>query len=333
MQVAQRWGGVDAEVVGEPGAGALVVVEGVGGAPASVEREHQLPRQALVERVFPRRVVEGGEELGVLAEPQRDVVAVQLRGEPLPLDGVAQRVEPRGVHGREGLPSPQGQRPVAQVQRDGVVLRGAGPRDEIAEEVQVDGGGVDGQPVAAGLLVDTGGRRGGVRAAEDRTEPGQIAVESAPETRRWLLAPHPLAETVHRDDAVGVDQQRGEDAALPGMAEIGPLLAHPHLDVAQHREPRHLRHLRPLLRPPRTPECSPVAIGSRGDPRHEAEKRYRCDRRHAPARDRPIQGPLKVPAKSAAHAGSSRGKRGNQLVSGGPTPAGHRPGGREHGTM
>jgi hypothetical protein len=61
--------GVDAEILGQPGPGLLNVVQRVDLAPASVERQHELPGEAFVERECgsPREQVR--QDVGVPAAP------------------------------------------------------------------------------------------------------------------------------------------------------------------------------------------------------------------------------------------------------------------------
>ena len=137
MQPAQRPAGIRAELVEEPQPHGLVSGQGVGLPPAPVQGEHQLAGQPLVQRVRRRLRGQLGEQLGMPAGAQRPVVAVELGGEPLGVEGVADLVRPRGVQGGERLPAPEAQGLIEDRRALRRVVGRAGLGDEPAEPVQV----------------------------------------------------------------------------------------------------------------------------------------------------------------------------------------------------
>jgi hypothetical protein len=103
----QRTPGVGAQLVAQPAAQPAVGVQGVGLPAAAELGEHQLAGQPLVEGVLPQRRGERAEQVGVSAGPQCGVVAVQLRREPLGLQGRADTGEPRRVDAGQRFSAPQ----------------------------------------------------------------------------------------------------------------------------------------------------------------------------------------------------------------------------------
>jgi hypothetical protein len=68
---------------------------------------------------------------------------------------------------------------------------------------------------------------------EHPPQPRHVAVEHLARPLRRALAPHPVGEAVDGNHAVGVHEQRGQHAPLPGGADVHGAAVGPHLDVAQ----------------------------------------------------------------------------------------------------
>ncbi|MDF2976688.1 MAG: hypothetical protein K0S40_1416 [Actinomycetospora sp.] len=242
VDLAKPGPGVRAQFVAQPAAHLLVGVEGVGLPAAADLGEHELAGQALVERVG----AEGGGDLDdqvpVPPRAQCGVVAVQGDREALGAQRGAQVREPRGVDRGERLPAPEAQRPV--VERRGVrgPVGGAGLGDQLPEPVEVHRRRVGREHVTPGAAgdADTGD------VGQEVPQAGHVGREGVAGPVRGLVRPHPVDEPVDRDGTAHVDEQRREDAALPGVPGVELVAVEPDVDVAQ--QPELDGHSRP---PPR----------------------------------------------------------------------------------
>ncbi|OMI36250.1 hypothetical protein SPAR_27166 [Streptomyces sparsogenes DSM 40356] len=217
MEPAQRGAGVGAQLVGQPPPDVLVPIQRVRDPPAAVQGGDELAHHPLVQRMPLRPSGQLGQQLGVVAVAQPDVGEAQLGGEPLLVHGGAQRVEPGGVHGGEGVPAPQ---PEGLLQERGgvlVPLRGAGLGHQVAEAVQVHRRGIGAEQVSAGLPGDAhllgGGRQG-------PAQPGDAAVQRVQGALRWPVGPHPVDQLLRRHHPVGVHQQRRQHAPLARVPQV-----------------------------------------------------------------------------------------------------------------
>ena len=82
LKVAQRGPRLDSQLVDERPAGVLVDVERVGLASGPVQREHELPSEALSKRLAPNERLELGHELCMAAERELSVNRVREGAEP-----------------------------------------------------------------------------------------------------------------------------------------------------------------------------------------------------------------------------------------------------------
>ncbi len=138
LEVAQRPARLDAELLHQRAARRLVGVERVALAAAAVEAQHQLPLEALAERVLRRQGLQLPGERRMPAAGEVGVEAALQRDQP-------QIVEPRDLRLRERLvgevgerrPAPQGER-VAQRRRGRAVVRALRPGDEPLEARDVE---------------------------------------------------------------------------------------------------------------------------------------------------------------------------------------------------
>ncbi len=137
VHLAQRGARVGAQLLDEPAANPLVGGERVGLATAAVLREHELPGQALVERVDAGRGGDLTEELGMPSRGEGRVVAVERGGEPLGLQPGAQIGEPRHVERGERIAPPQAKGPLEQRCRLRRPVGGPRAGDQVPEQVQV----------------------------------------------------------------------------------------------------------------------------------------------------------------------------------------------------
>ena len=229
MHDAKRWARIDTELVDEPFAHLPIGVESVGLPAAAVLGQHQLPCQALVERVGLQSRSELAEQIGVPSGAQRGVVAIQRDRKPLHLKGIPKVVEPWRVERRERLTSPQRQRRVEQRRGGGRVRRRAGLGGHVAESVHVDRQRIGRQHVAARLPDDL--HVAGV--GEQLAQPRQVAGQRVACPVRSVVRPHPVDQLVRRNRSVHVDQQRRQHTPLAGVADVQPLPVEAGLDVAE----------------------------------------------------------------------------------------------------
>jgi hypothetical protein len=172
----------------------------------------------------------------VPSQQQGHVVAVEFGGPPLPVQAVPDGVDPRGVQGGQRLAAPQPDRLLQQGGRVGVSAGGARLGEQPMEAVQIDGHWVDGQQVACGSPADVDVVGGG----QIPPQPRQVAVEHFPGPLRWAIRPDAVHQLLDRHAAVGIHQQRGQHAALPGRSDVQDAVVDVGLDLAE--QPERHRH-------------------------------------------------------------------------------------------
>ena len=102
MLPLQRRTRVEAELVGELHAQPVVHLQGVGLAAGPVQGEHELPDQALPERVRRDQLGEVGHHLVPATEPQLQLEALLDRGEPLFFEPRRRRFDSSAAPGPAG---------------------------------------------------------------------------------------------------------------------------------------------------------------------------------------------------------------------------------------
>ena len=183
-------------------------------AAGAIQRDHQRPREVLVQRVL------GGEPFE-LAGRLRRRPSVDERARPVRLGPPAQLVEAPDLglgevdagQLRERRPAPQRQRFVEGAQPDGRGQR-RGPVHQRLEASRVHLLGRDLQPVAGAGTRQRGGGQ----------EPAQVRQAHRQRARRGAgidPGPRGLQQRVGRDRAAGVEQQAAEDEALLGSRRRG----------------------------------------------------------------------------------------------------------------
>jgi hypothetical protein len=175
---------LEPELVGKHAPGVLECLERVGLAATAVEREHQLPPEALPERVVGERRTERRRELAVLAEGEPDLEAFLERVD------VQHRPAPQGERGGDGV------RRALDVVRP---QRSAGLHEQLFELHGIDARVL--QRVAVG-------RAGDRLLSERRAEPGNVVMERIPRSGRELLAPEAVDERVDVDQAAVRERQQ-----------------------------------------------------------------------------------------------------------------------------
>jgi hypothetical protein len=233
VQAAQRGAGLGAQFRGEPAADPVVVRERLGRPAAAVQRHQRLPGERLVERVLRGPGDETVDDGGVPTRPQHQLVAFAFGPAAAAVPLVAYRVEPGRVERAERLAAAQRERLLDAVQGLPVIGRGSGLPDEVVEPVQVDRERVDPDQVSGPLPLQRGAGRG-----ERVAQAGDVAVKGIPRPARQPVAPGPLHQRVGRDRPAGHDQQDGQHAALPVVAQVdGRAVAAVRRDVPEQPEP------------------------------------------------------------------------------------------------
>jgi hypothetical protein len=193
----------------------LVHLERLRLAPGSVEREHQLPAEALAKAMLAHQELQLGDEIGVAAEREIDL-------DPLLDSRQAQFLEPVYLGLRKALVGEIAQRRSAPQRQGGLEryrraaeiafrARGACLVPQPLESIEVELFRLEVQHVA-GRTCDQQLLRVAV-AAEELAQPGDVAVESGRGGPRGLFAPELLDQSVAGDDLVGVQEQKRQQRA------------------------------------------------------------------------------------------------------------------------
>ena len=202
---------LQAELVGQVCADALIGIEGVGLPAAAIEREHQLTGKPLAGRMR-------GDELLQLTGERRVPTGGQIG-----LDAQLERLEPLFLQARDrGLGERLGRqvgerRPAPQSQ--GLAHHGGGllglpcgersPSllDELREALRVELAGSQTQAIARRRRLDD------VAVAERFAQPRDVHLDGLDRARRRLLAPQRERQSLGADRLTGVQQQQGQDRA------------------------------------------------------------------------------------------------------------------------
>ncbi len=212
LQALQLLARLEAELLRQLAPRGAVGVECLGLPARAVQREHQLAAKRLPERGARHERLELADELGVA--PEREVGLDALLEDRQP-----QLLEPGDLHLREGLvrevrqcrAPPQRQR-LAQL--GGGRLRVGRPRlgHELLEASEVELAGLDAQHVARPV--------GGEPAlSQQLAQPRHVDLHGLRRGGRWRGPPELVDQAVGGDELVGLEQQQGEQRALPDPAE------------------------------------------------------------------------------------------------------------------
>ncbi len=246
MQGLERRGRLDPQLLVEPAAEAVVGRERLGLAAGAVEREHQHPVRRLAQRVRGDVRLELGDRVGVAAARDVGLDALLEAGQP-------QRLEMGGLDPRERLIELGERRAAPQVQRlaqqHGRPLRITRVQRRAPRLPQPrEAGGVH---VLALGDERVAGWPGLQRAL--RKHLAQLRDRDLDHLHRgrWdVLAPQVVHEPADRHRAVEVEEEPGEQRALPWAAELERPLPISHLERSEDAE----LHGWPSQRYP-TPAC------------------------------------------------------------------------------
>jgi hypothetical protein len=226
---------LDAELVSQRGAEAAEGGERVDLTAAPVERQHELPVQALAKRVVPDERLELREQLDVTGEREIGL-------DPL-LDGdEAKLLDPGDVALGKGLVGDVGQgraspEPERFAEDRGRLLRCPGRepaaplREELLESLEVELALRDPKAVSGPLGRDAA-------RPQPLSERVHLHLERVPSGLPGLLAPERVDEEIARDDLVRVQQQVGEQQRLPSGSERDGAAVVDDLERSQNAEVR-----------------------------------------------------------------------------------------------
>ena len=185
-----------------------VSLERLGLASRPIQREHQLPAQALAQRMLGDERLELAHELAMAAIREVRINRVLERAQP-------QLLQPPDRRRGERLVGDVGQRrPVPERER----LASGAIRDEPLEAAHVEVVRRDAQLVAAPAREDLGGVPV-TGSVEQLAQPRNVLLEHLRRARRRLLAPQRLDQLVGRHGPVRVQREHGQQRALLGGAE------------------------------------------------------------------------------------------------------------------
>ena len=238
LQRPQRRAGVDAQLVGEGGAGATERGQRVGLPVRAVQGEDEQPPAFLPQRVL------GDEALDLGHEPCR-LAAAEAGLEPLLPGEVAQARQPGALAVGPGLTdvvgerrtSPERQRAVEDALR---VLRGLGGarlQQQPLELPRVHGVVLDPQGVAGALPGDDAAPV--ARAAVGLEAPAQVRdvrLQRAGRARRRRIGPELVDQPVGGHDVAAGQHQQPEHRALPRAAEVDRLAVSQRRHLAEDAE-------------------------------------------------------------------------------------------------
>jgi hypothetical protein len=240
---------LEAELVGKKLPCPPVDLERVGLPPRSVERQHELAAQPLLERVRPHERLELRDEPAPAAEREVGVDAIHERRQAKLLEASDLRldeIERREIGERR--PAEERQRCPERSDRGGrisAVERRASVRHESLELGDIELVGIGANEITAGA-----GFHGLV--LEETAEPRDRDADGPDGGVRSLGTEELLGEVFRRDELVRVQQEQREQAALPLASERERLAVTQYLERPQETKPqpgcgscRHRRSIRP----------------------------------------------------------------------------------------
>ena len=231
LEASQLGPGLDPQLVDELPAAVAHHLERLGLAAAAVEGDHQVPAQALAQRVLGHERAQLADEIGVAP-------GGQLGGDSL-LDRLhPQLLEPADLRLRERLeamvgergPAPQRERcleVVARGRRLVVGQRDAGAAQQVLEAMGVDRVGLDAERVAGRPAVE---RR---RRPEPRAQARDLLLQGLYAVAGGVVGPQRLDQRVDPDGLGRAQRERSEQRALFGAIELDGSLRHLHVEGAQ----------------------------------------------------------------------------------------------------
>ena len=225
LEALQLGSGVEAELLGQRGAGRRQRAHGVGLAAGPVLGQGQLAPAALAQRLLGHRLLETPDDGAVAAEGQLGVEAVFHDGGPALLESHDHRLD-RDLAGQpgEGRAPPEGEGFVEAVEGGGDVARLGRPATLLGQRLEaehVDGVALDPQEVAGRLRRQDPGRApGGAARFQSAPKAGDVALEGAEGGGRRLVAPHAGDEAIDGHHPARFEHQVGQHGPLLGAAEL-----------------------------------------------------------------------------------------------------------------
>ena len=222
LQLAQLRSWLQTELLHEPGARVAIDRERLLLPPGAIEREHLLGAEFLAQWMLAREGIELGDQLVMTVE-------AQLRLDPR-FDGAEAQLlqslerDPRAaveLDVGERAPAPQTFGFTQAVLRELRIAGGPAAVQQRLEAIAVQLPGIDPQPVAGRL-------REQALLPQHLAQARDLVRERMARGLGRLIAPQLLEQLLARHDAVGIQQQDGEQRALPRAAdrEQATVLAH-----------------------------------------------------------------------------------------------------------
>src|SRR5262249_56843039 len=180
--------------------------ERLGLPPGAVEREHQLPAEALTQRVPSHEPLELADELRVAAE-------LEIGVDPLLEREYAQLLEARDLICRERFVREVRKRRAAPEAERLVQRLRVAPLEKPLEALEVELAGLDLDGVA-------GGSRDDPLCAEELAQLRDVVLDRVASGAGRLSAPQLVDQAIGRDDLVRPREQQGQHGPLAGPAEI-----------------------------------------------------------------------------------------------------------------
>ena len=216
LQLLDRLGRLDAQLVVERAPEALVCGQRIGLAPGAVQRQHQLTVQRLAQRVLGHERLQLADRIRVTAQSELGFEALLQAGEPQLFEMRALDLGERLLGElRERRPAPQVKRLAQPLGRRGDVARRERGRAFAAQRREahgVDRLRIGGDEVAGRLGAQ---HVGGQHLAQLR----DVDLDHLRCRRGHVLAPQVVDQPMHRDRAVGAEHQPRQQRALLAAAK------------------------------------------------------------------------------------------------------------------
>ena len=231
LEIAEfgRW--LDAQLVNESSSRIHVELKRVALSTGPVQRQHELPTQALSKWFLGHRLSKVGDDLGMMADGQLGLCPGLEHAEPHLLEPRDRsRGEGLAAHVAESRPPPQTERRPILCRRSSDVprLKGIGHLDERFEALGIEGISPDLELITGRASEER--RRSLPVVAEDPSEPRD---EDVDHLRRagWRVSPPQIDhESLGRNRPVRVQDQVGEQRARLRAAHRDRPIVHPDLD-------------------------------------------------------------------------------------------------------
>jgi hypothetical protein len=217
VQTPQRGRRLDADLLDQPAASVAVDLERLRLPPTAIQREHQLAREPLTDRMLAEQSLQLADQRRVPAGGEIGLHARLQRGQPLLLQPRDLRLRERlELQARQRRPAPQPQRLPQQPRR----LHGSSgcQRPPALLHAALEALGIQ---LARTHLQPVAGRGGRdhLAIAERLTQPRHVDLHRPRRVRRRRLPPQPQRQPLGADRLIGVQQQHRQHRARLDRAQ------------------------------------------------------------------------------------------------------------------